>query len=86
VNGLVYTRIDISPVGPLLLAGDDDGLRVLEFRMGYQTSMSGFDNRSSSRQAKSRNSGVRIGVPQVTVPSSICQIFNRRNCQIFDRR
>jgi methylated-DNA-[protein]-cysteine S-methyltransferase len=34
MNGLVYTRIDDSPVGPLLLAGDHDALHVLSFGVG----------------------------------------------------
>jgi methylated-DNA-[protein]-cysteine S-methyltransferase len=31
---LFYTRIDDSPVGPLLLAGDQDALHVLSFGVG----------------------------------------------------
>jgi methylated-DNA-[protein]-cysteine S-methyltransferase len=31
---LFYTRIDASPVGPLLLAGDRDALHVLSFAVG----------------------------------------------------
>jgi methylated-DNA-[protein]-cysteine S-methyltransferase len=31
---LFYTRIDDSPVGPLLLAGDQDALHVLSFAVG----------------------------------------------------
>ncbi len=34
MSGLFYTRIDDSPVGPLLLAGNRDGLRVLSFGVG----------------------------------------------------
>jgi hypothetical protein len=36
------------------------------------------------RAAPPRSSGGRDDLR--LVPSSICQIFNRRNCQIFDRR
>jgi methylated-DNA-[protein]-cysteine S-methyltransferase len=34
MSALFYTRIDDSPVGPLLLAGDSDALHVLAFGMG----------------------------------------------------
>jgi len=34
MSALFYTRIDDSPVGPLLLAGDHDALHVLAFGVG----------------------------------------------------
>jgi methylated-DNA-[protein]-cysteine S-methyltransferase len=34
MSALFYTRIDDSPVGPLLLAGDRDALHVLAFGVG----------------------------------------------------
>ena len=34
MSTLFYTRIDDSPVGPLLLAGDHDALHVLSFGVG----------------------------------------------------
>ena len=34
MSALFYTRIDDSPVGPLLLAGDQDALHVLSFDVG----------------------------------------------------
>ena len=34
MSALFYTRIDDSPVGPLLLAGDRDALHVLSFGVG----------------------------------------------------
>ena len=34
MSALFYTRIDDSPVGPLLLAGDSDALHVLSFGVG----------------------------------------------------
>jgi methylated-DNA-[protein]-cysteine S-methyltransferase len=34
MSALFYTRIDDSPVGPLLLAGDSDALHVLSFGAG----------------------------------------------------
>lgn len=34
MSTLFYTRIDASPVGPLLLAGDQDALHVLSFGAG----------------------------------------------------
>jgi methylated-DNA-[protein]-cysteine S-methyltransferase len=37
MSALVYTRIDDSPVGPLLLAGTVDALHVLSFGVGSRT-------------------------------------------------
>ena len=34
MSALFYTEIDDSPVGPLLLAGDDDALHILAFGVG----------------------------------------------------
>jgi methylated-DNA-[protein]-cysteine S-methyltransferase len=34
MSTLFYTRIDDSPVGPLMLAGDQDALHVLSFGLG----------------------------------------------------
>lgn len=36
MSTLFYTRIDDSPVGPLLLAGDHDALHVLSFGVGLR--------------------------------------------------
>jgi len=37
MSALFYTRIDDSPVGPLLLAGDSEALHVLAFGVGPRT-------------------------------------------------